>query len=113
MQNEIDFRMVIINGHRQGIVTNEIARITGYARSTCQRWVNRYISQEIDFLDLPEHSHHFLLDAPNGHESIGVCKICLEVKVHYNSTHVSQWSTHPEKKIDIRTKLSEKRFSSY
>ena len=77
--------MTIINGHRNGIVTNEISRITGYARSTCQRWVNRYKKKEIRFKGIPSHPHHFIVDTPNGPISRGVCKICLEVKDHYNS----------------------------
>jgi len=95
--DEIDFRMAIINGHRNGIATNEIARITGYARSTCQRWVNRYKNKEIRFRHIPEHPHHFIIDSPNGPISRGVCKICLEVKSHYNSATIWDKKTTKER----------------
>ena len=88
--------MTIINGHRNGIVTNEIARLTGYARSTCQRWVNRYKNKEIEFLEIPEHAHHFIIDSPNGPISKGVCKYCLEIRDHYNSGS-NIWDKKPTK----------------
>ena len=77
----------IISGYRNGFSINQIAKITGLARSTCQDRVKRYKVKEISYSQPEEHPHYYIVEQPNGTESQGVCKICFHVKVHYNSDY--------------------------
>ncbi len=36
-------------------------------------------------------THHWVIEAPNGHVSRGVCKLCEEVRDFENSIHADTW----------------------
>ena len=46
--------------------------------------------------------HHWVIDAPNGPVSRGVCKLCQEVREFENSIDVNKW-------IPAKTRTSDER----
>ena len=46
--------------------------------------------------------HHWLIEAPNGRESYGVCKICGKQKAFVNSTESVMWEQTNTIRNDLR-----------
>ena len=75
-------------GHIQGRPQRVIADMLQVPRGTLRYWFEAFDKGRLA-LETREHSHHWVIDSPNGSESFGICKICFDKRNFKNSQEVS------------------------
>ncbi|MCH8282591.1 MAG: hypothetical protein IIC96_18175 [Chloroflexi bacterium] len=79
----------------QGLTVRELATQLEVPLKTVQDWVYRAgtpspVNQE-KLAELMKCTHHWVIDAANGHTSRGVCRLCNEVRAFDNSIDNTVW----------------------
>ena len=85
---------------QRGLSVGELAAGLGLSPKTVEDWVYRgAIPSPANRINLEDFvrltcAHHWVIDAPNGHVSRGVCKLCGQVREFENSIENKTFSTH-------------------
>lgn len=75
----------VITGYLSGLPQREISSLVGVPRTTLKEWISKYRAGSIAYDGPSDHAHHWVIKAPNGPESSGICKICFTGGVFFNS----------------------------
>ncbi len=79
---------------QQGLSVRELAAGLELPLRTVENWVYAgAMPSPTNRLRLEDFmcTHHWVIEAANGHTSRGVCQLCNEVREFENSTHGSLW----------------------
>ena len=80
---------------QRGITVKGLAAELGVPLKTVQDWVYRGVapspSNQRKLDEFMACTHHWVIDAANGHTSRGVCQVCNEVREFENSIEKSLW----------------------
>ena len=82
--------------HQRGMSVRELAAELGVPLKTVQDWFYRGVSPSLSNQEKLQRfmygcTHHWVIDAANGHTSRGVCQLCNEVREFENSTTATVW----------------------
>jgi len=81
----------------QGLTVRAFAQELEVPLKTAQDWVYRGVAPSVENRDrltgyiASRCTHHWVIEAANGHTSRGVCKSCQKVREFENSTDTSVW----------------------
>jgi len=74
----------------RGCPQRSIADGVGVPRGTIRSWIESFDGGRLG-KGVGDHSHHWIIDEPNGPVSSGLCKICFDRRDFRNSSEESGW----------------------